>query len=402
MNLIRFQKWIDLLLKTNNNKRNHQEIEETADNLSNELSIIAEPKFKYLFGEFYKLVSINGSKLSALCQNCPKVISGSTSSSGNLLSHIKHKHSTLISKVNNARQNKGETSAQIKMYDVRTKYVSKEKWNSHGVGAMDHVPLLVVFFLHITRLTGLNNTSILPKRKHTSKQLKVKYKSYVDMLTTQIEIHNYICLTAHIWSFNNKNFMGMTCHFIEDTYERKSYVLGCQLVKGVHNYLNIMEVLTEMMKFKIDLSKVTHMVTDNASNFGKSFKIFSLSNPKFKLNWVPVRYKDMCSKLFIDECKIFVSNQSDYPSVNIDDEESDESDSDNSIPKIDLDLLDDFHHIKQIFLKYNTTLKSSGPVERLFSKAMQVFTARQNRLNDKTLEMYEKGAEAYHVLRSSI
>jgi len=70
----------------------------------------------------------------------------------------------------------------------------------------------------------------------------------------------------------------MTCHFIEDTYERKSYVLGCQLVKGVHNYLNIMEVLTEMMKFKIDLSKVTHMVTDNASNFGKSFKIFSLSS----------------------------------------------------------------------------------------------------------------------------
>jgi len=73
-----------------NNKRNYQEIEETEDNLSNEQSIIAKPKFKYLFGEFYKLVSINGSKLSALCQNCPKVISGSTtSSSGNLLSHIK-------------------------------------------------------------------------------------------------------------------------------------------------------------------------------------------------------------------------------------------------------------------------------------------------------------------------
>ncbi|KAF0760125.1 Dimer Tnp hAT domain-containing protein [Aphis craccivora] len=111
-----------------NNKRNYQEIEETEDNLSNEQSIIAKPKFKYLFGEFYKLVSINGSKLSALCQNCPKVISGSTtSSSGNLLSHIKHKHSTLISKVNNARQNKGQTSAQIKMHDVCTKNVSKEK-----------------------------------------------------------------------------------------------------------------------------------------------------------------------------------------------------------------------------------------------------------------------------------
>jgi hypothetical protein len=46
-------------------------------------------KFKYLFDEFYKLISIDGSKLTASCQNCPKVIIGSTSSSGNLLSHIK-------------------------------------------------------------------------------------------------------------------------------------------------------------------------------------------------------------------------------------------------------------------------------------------------------------------------
>lgn len=72
-----------------NKKRNHKEIEETEDNLSNVQSITAEPKFKYLFGEFYKLVSINGSKLTALCKNCPKVVSGSTNSSGNLLSHIK-------------------------------------------------------------------------------------------------------------------------------------------------------------------------------------------------------------------------------------------------------------------------------------------------------------------------
>jgi len=72
-----------------NKKRNHQEVEETEDNLSNVQSITAEPKLRYLIGEFYKLVSINGSKLTALCQNCPKVISGSTSSSGNLWSHIK-------------------------------------------------------------------------------------------------------------------------------------------------------------------------------------------------------------------------------------------------------------------------------------------------------------------------
>jgi len=40
-------------------------------------------------------------------------------------------------------------------------------------------------------LIGLNDdTSILPNTKHIPKQLAVKYKSYVDMLTTHIETHN--------------------------------------------------------------------------------------------------------------------------------------------------------------------------------------------------------------------
>lgn len=57
-------------------------------------------------------------------------------------------------------------------------------------------------------LTGLNDTSILPNRKQMAKQLVSKYESYVDMLKAKIECHNYICLTADIWSSNNKSFMG--------------------------------------------------------------------------------------------------------------------------------------------------------------------------------------------------
>ncbi|KAL4134837.1 hypothetical protein QTP88_006540 [Uroleucon formosanum] len=69
----------------------------------------------------------------------------------------------------------------------------------------------------------------------------------------------------------------MTCHFIdEETYFRQSYVIGCICIKGSHNYQHITEVITEIAKtYKIDLSKITHVVTDNAPNFGKAFRTFS-------------------------------------------------------------------------------------------------------------------------------
>jgi len=50
---------------------------------------INNSKLKYLFDEFFKIISLEGNKLSALCQNCSKVVNGSINSSGNFLSHYK-------------------------------------------------------------------------------------------------------------------------------------------------------------------------------------------------------------------------------------------------------------------------------------------------------------------------
>jgi len=51
-------------------------------------------------------------------------------------------------------------------------------------------------------------------------------------------------------------------------------------MKGSHDYLNISEVITDITdNYKIDLLKVTHTITDNASNFGKSFTKFSKALP---------------------------------------------------------------------------------------------------------------------------
>ncbi|KAL4090115.1 hypothetical protein QTP88_025014 [Uroleucon formosanum] len=229
-------------------------------------------KFQYLFDEFYKLLSTNGDKIMASCVTCHKKIFASTKSSGNLLSHIKIQHPVLMPKVEIARSKKSSNVIQTKIVDVKDlvfEYIVNEMRPLRTCEKESFKSLIV-------GLTG-SNDAIVPSRKELSKQLDLKYELYVSMLTDLIAKQDYICAIADIWSVNNRSYMGMTCHFIdEETYFWQSYVIGCIRIKGSHNYQNITEVITEIAKtYKIDLSKITHVVTDIASNFVKAFRMFS-------------------------------------------------------------------------------------------------------------------------------
>jgi len=131
----------------------------------------------------------------------------------------------------------------------------------------------------IQGLTGITDSTVLPNHKNISKILQFKYENYVSILTNLIEKQKHCC-TADIWSAINKSFMGMTCNFINEfSYKRSSYVLSCKRIKGSHNYLNINDVITDICDtHQIKSSKITHIITDSASNFGKAFRTFSKSS----------------------------------------------------------------------------------------------------------------------------
>jgi len=52
----------------------------------------------------------------------------------------------------------------------------------------------------------------------------------------------------------------------------------------------------------------------------------------------------------------------------------------------DLSMLNSHQKVKQLFLRYNTALLSSAPVERLFSSGSLILSKKRNQLSDKLFE----------------
>lgn len=147
------------------------------------------------------------------------------------------------------------------------------------------------------------------------------------------------------------------------------------------------------------------------------FLIATTSHPKFKLNWVEnPEGKLRCSMLLktaVDETQ----NEADIDRTAASADTSGTSHGDESTTATsttsddffgdfettqaeqedqhfrylndtsrEINMLDKYPRVKAVFIRYNTTLPSSAPVERLFSNAALILTKRRNRLSDSTFE----------------
>lgn len=122
------------------------------------------------------------------------------------------------------------------------------------------------------------DTSIKVLSRHSlENQLKEHYDSTISQLKLELASVQYICLTADCWSSHARAFLGVTCHWISESFSRESRTLSCLRFTGSHTYDKIAQNLVDVMKkFDIPLQKVVNIVTDNGSNFCKAFREFTV------------------------------------------------------------------------------------------------------------------------------
>lgn len=73
--------------------------------------------------------------------------------------------------------------------------------------------------------------------------------------------------------------MGFTAHWIDPiTFEHKSNAIACRRIIGHHTYNILADMIEQVLsEYKIN-TKVTHMVTVNASNFAKALRYIKIIN----------------------------------------------------------------------------------------------------------------------------
>ncbi|XP_011706069.1 PREDICTED: uncharacterized protein LOC105461274 [Wasmannia auropunctata] len=221
------------------------------------LSMASTSKLPFILtGEFFEVTTNStDQKIIAQCKNCPKTISGSKTSTGNFVSHYNRIHPHLINQIKFKRLENKKCRTDIRQQSIIPMMQNRLLITANKV----HNLILTYLIEEMRPLNTINKPSfrnlicglissnepekILPGRKALSTEINNAYKEKKTNLKELLQKQAYICLTADIWSCRNKSYLGMTVHFILETFERKSYTLACKRILYNHTYENIALVI---------------------------------------------------------------------------------------------------------------------------------------------------------------
>lgn len=120
-----------------------------------------------------------------------------------------------------------------------------------------------------------NSKANIPSNKTLMSDLDKNYTEAKAKLKVLIDKSKYVCITADVWTNKARSFLGISVHFFNEVLQRKSFLLAFRRIKGRHTYAVLAEAILGVQKeFNIKRQKITHIVTDGASNFRKAFVIY--------------------------------------------------------------------------------------------------------------------------------
>ncbi len=259
-----------------------------------------------LSGKFFDVLSENGvnGKLVAKCVDCGQNFSGQRNATTNFKTHLKRMHPNIAAEYEREKEshkrarNQAQSTSALKQPTLTSLSMS---WNGRPARPLitqtaldanichyiteELLPLSTVeapSFMKLVSpmLRDAPNEITLISRRTLGRRIAEGFTAMFTDLEGTFRRCKWKCLTTDIWSVNNKSYLGVTVHWINDDYTRSSAALACRRMIGSRDYTAIAKALCSIMReCGIKVSDVTAIVTDNASNFAKAFKEYAKQEP---------------------------------------------------------------------------------------------------------------------------
>lgn len=127
-------------------------------------------------------------------------------------------------------------------------------------------------FLHVmdNKYTPISRATI------TTRNIPQLVATLKEGIKSRLEEQRSLSVTADIWSDRTmRSYLGVTAHMLNNTSEPhlQTYLLACRRFKGRHSSENISAAFDEILDEYNISEKVDFIITDNAANMKKAFKV---------------------------------------------------------------------------------------------------------------------------------
>lgn len=167
------------------------------------------------------------------------------------------------------------------------------------------------YFRNLFDAAGLK-LKIPCRQTFTSKKLKSYYHSLKNEIQNNICLHKEVtfCITADCWTnLNNEAFLGLTAHFIDDSFHLQSYTLSLRCLTGSHTGVAISETIVNVLNEWNIKERVKFVCGDNGANMVLAFELLgSIKSIPCSCHCLNLCAKDILDSNVIDTYEQHIKN----------------------------------------------------------------------------------------------
>ena len=215
------------------------------------------------------------------CKHCGVLITTVDTTTSNLMRHLQRKHSDKLVKAQPKLATVCKQPTIGACVTQRAKYKQNDPKQQRF---LRNLPMFVASSLQSfsvvddeefrNMIMDLDSRIVCPSRKHLStKLIPDKALEMQKSLISQLSDCTEISMTIDIWTNRQmRSYIGITAHFIRE-WKLQNAMLVCKRFTGRHTADNIVAQYEEVINAFHIRGKITNIVTDNASNMIKAFRL---------------------------------------------------------------------------------------------------------------------------------